>query len=102
MKTVLTNTPLKVARLLKKLDKTLTTEHTAIGFDTEVAGPLLQGRDFVNISYTALLGFSIAFEDETCFYVPIRHKGNNASFLDLHHIMELVAGLRRGGPCVGA
>ena len=34
MKTVLTNTPLKVARLLKKLDKTLTEEATAIGFDT--------------------------------------------------------------------
>ena len=97
MKTVLTNTPLKVARLLKKLDKTLTTEHTAIGFDTEVAGPLLQGRDFVNISYTALLGFSIAFEDETCFYVPIRHKGNNATFLDLHHIMELVQGFAATG-----
>ena len=46
----------------------------------------------MNISYTALLGFSIAFEDEVCFYVPIRHKGNNASFLDLHHIMELVQG----------
>jgi DNA polymerase-1 len=82
LKLVLANTSLKVARLLKKLDG----YEGHIGFDTEVAGPLLRGQDFVNITYSALLGISVAFEDEECFYLPIRHKGNNASFMDLHEL----------------
>ena len=82
IKVTLVNTPLKVDALCRKLDKTT----GYIGFDTEVAGPLLRGRDFVNITYAALLGISLAFEDGKCYYIPFRHKGNNASFMDLHQI----------------
>jgi len=82
IKVTLVNTPLKVETLCRKLDKTT----GYIGFDTEVAGPLLRGRDFVNISYAALLGISLAFEDGKAYYIPFRHKGNNATFLQLHEI----------------
>jgi len=84
VKTTLANTRLKVDKLLKKLDS----YEGHLGFDTEAAGPLLQGRDFINISYSALLGLSVAFEDEECFYLPVRHKGNNASFMDLHEVAK--------------
>ena len=82
IKVVLANTALKVETLLKKLRL----YQGDIGFDTEVAGPQLRGRDFVNITYSCLLGLSLAFEDGKTYYVPIRHKGNNASFMDLHNI----------------
>ena len=82
MKLILANTDLKVNKLIKRLD-----ESTGdIGFDTEVSGPLLRGRDFVNISHSVLLGLSVAFEDEECYYLPMRHKGNNASFMQLHEV----------------
>lgn len=97
MKTVLANTPLKVSRLLKRLDKALLEESGFVGFDTEVEGPLLQGRDFVNRSYSALLGLSVAFEDNTSYYLPIRHRGNNASFMDLHNVCEVLIGLAAAG-----
>lgn len=84
MKAILANTRLKVDKLLKKFEG----YDGYLGFDTEAAGPLLRGRDFINISYSALLGLSVAFEDEECFYVPVRHKGNNASFMDLHRIAK--------------
>lgn len=93
MKLVLANTPLKVGKLLKKFE-----EDTGwVGIDTEVSAPMLQGRDFINITYAALLGVSIAFEDEQCFYLPIRHKGNNASFLDLHHVLTSLQELAKQG-----
>jgi len=86
MKTTLVNTPLKLTGLLKKLDS----YEGHIGFDTEVAGPLLRGQDFVNITYAALLGVSLAFEDEDCFYLPVRHKGSNISFSGLAQVMQQV------------
>ena len=79
---ILANTDLKVNKLLDKLDG----YEGSLGFDTEVAGPLLRGREFVNISYSTLLGLSVAFEDEECFYLPFRHKGNNISFMQLHQV----------------
>ncbi|HUW96994.1 MAG TPA: DNA polymerase [Anaerolineae bacterium] len=82
LKVVLVNTALKVETLCRKMDK----YEGWIGFDTEVTGPLLRGRDFVNISYSSLLGLSLAFEDGKAYYIPFRHKGNNASFMDLHEI----------------
>lgn len=82
IKVTLANTPLRANQLVKKLQAA----QLAVGFDTEVAGPLLRGRDFVNISYAPLLGLSVAFGDEKCFYVPVRHKGNNISFSDLDKI----------------
>lgn len=86
VKLVLASTPLKVAKLIKKLDG----YEGQLGLDTEVSAPQLQGRDFINISFGALLGVSIAFEDEECFYLPLRHKGTNASFLDLHNVLRRV------------
>lgn len=86
MKNTLVNTPLKLEQLLKKLDS----DDGHIGFDTEVAGPLLRGQDFVNITYAALLGVSLAFEDEQCFYLSVRHKGSNISFMGLHQVMQQV------------
>jgi DNA polymerase-1 len=82
IKVVLVNTALKVEALCRKLD----TYVGVVGFDTEVAGPLLRGRDFVNITYSCLLGISLAFTDGKVYYIPFRHKGNNASFMDLHEI----------------
>lgn len=82
IKVVLVNTALKVEALCRKLD----TYVGMVGFDTEVAGPQLRGRDFVNITYSCLLGISLAFGDGKTYYIPFRHKGNNASFMDLHEI----------------
>lgn len=84
IKVTLVNTTAKVDSLVKKMEGYV----GMLGFDTEVAGPLLRGRDFVNITYAALLGISLAFEDGKAYYVPFRHKGNNASFMDLHRICE--------------
>ena len=82
----LVNTPLKVSQLLKKLNG-----YTGwLGFDTEVSGPQLRGRDFVNISHSVLLGLSLAFNDGKCFYVPVRHRGNNVSFKELKAIHEAI------------
>lgn len=97
MKTVLANTPLKVGRLLKRLDKAIADESGFVGFDTEIEAPLLRGRDFVNRSYSALLGLSIAFEDDTAYYLPLRHKGNNASFMDLHNVCTQLEKLAHTG-----
>jgi len=97
MKQILANTDLKVGKLLARLTKAVD-DKEYVGFDTEVSGPLLRGRNFVNISYAALLGISIAFEDEECYYVPVRHKGNNAKFVDLENVCQLLrtlAGERR-------
>ena len=98
MKTILANTPLKVKKLLGRLDRALLEEKGFVGFDTEIEGPLLQGRDFVNRSYSALLGLSVAFQPEgEAFYMPLRHRGNNATFLDLHNVCERLAGLAAAG-----
>lgn len=93
IKVTLANTPLKAETLLKKMKYTT----GQVGFDTEVAGPLLRGQDFVNITHSVLLGLSVAFEDERCYYVPMRHKGNNASFFHFHHIAEALQSLARTG-----
>jgi DNA polymerase I len=82
VKQILANTKLKVDKLLNKLDK----ETGYVGFDTEVSGPLLRDVDFVDITHSCLLGLSIAFEDEECYYLPFRHKGNNISFVQLHQV----------------
>ena len=97
MKTILANTPLKVGKLVRRLDVALLNENGLVGFDTEVAAPLLQGRDFINISYGALLGLSVAFDDGTSYYLPLRHKGNNASFMDLHTVCTQLQGLAAAG-----
>ena len=86
MKTILANTDLKLGKLKTRLEQ----ETGWIGFDTEVTGPLLRGRDFVNITHSTLLGFSVAFPDQECYYVPLRHKGSNASFMAMHDILSLV------------
>lgn len=86
LKVTLVNTQLKVDTMCRKLDK----YEGYLGFDTEVAGPLLRGRDFVNISYAALLGLSLAFEDGKCYYVPVRHKGNNITFADLDEVCKRI------------
>jgi DNA polymerase-1 len=76
-KKTLVNTPLKEAKFLAYLEQA----DGDVGFDTEVAAPLLRDRkSFINISYSALLGFSIAFEDKQTFYLPVRHKGSNCSY----------------------
>lgn len=84
LKVTLVNTPLKAEALCRRLDR----YEGYIGFDTEAVGPLLRGRDFINISHAALLGLSLAFEGGKCYYVPVRHKGNNVSFSALHEICE--------------
>ena len=83
MKQHLASTDQKVAKLLTKLESNT----GYVGFDTEIAGPLLRGQDFTNTSYAALLGVSLAFEDRECYYLPIRHKGPNATFMHLHQVM---------------
>jgi len=93
IKVTLVNTPAKVETLCRKLDN----YEDWLGFDTEVAGPLLRGRDFVNITYAALLGISLAFKDGKTYYVPFRHKGNNASFMDLHEICTRLQGHAKKG-----
>lgn len=94
MKLVLAATDLKIKRLIARLDKAILGAEQ-VGFDTEVHGPLLKGRDFVNITYAPLLGLSLAFEDELCFYMPFRHKGTNASFMDLHKVAMRLTTLSR-------
>jgi DNA polymerase-1 len=89
LKVVLVNTALKAATLCRKLD----TSTGDVGFDTEVAGPQLRGRDFVNITYSCLLGFSLGFDDGKTYYIPVRHKGNNLSFMDVHTIVARIQGL---------
>jgi DNA polymerase-1 len=84
VKVTLVNTPLKADTLLRKLVK----NEGSIGFDTEVVGPNLRGQDFVNITHASLLGFSVAFEDKKCYYIPVRHKGNNASFAAVASILK--------------
>ena len=84
MGVVLVNTPLKEENLLKRLRS----HEGNIGFDTEVVGPQLRGRDFVNITYSSLLGFSVALEGGKTYSVPVRHKGNNVSFLGMHKILK--------------
>jgi DNA polymerase-1 len=93
MKLVLASTPPKVSRLIKKLDG----YEGMLGLDTEVSAPQLQGRDFINITYSALLGVSIALEDEECYYLPIRHRGSNATFLDLHNVLTRVQAMASKG-----
>jgi DNA polymerase-1 len=93
---VLAHTPLKVTKLLRRLDAALG-EDGDVGFDTEAVGPLLQGQDFINISYSALLGLSVAFEDGSAYYLPLRHKGTNASFHDLHKVCERLRALALAG-----
>jgi DNA polymerase-1 len=82
IKVTLVNTPLKVDALCRKLDK----YKGFIGFDTEVVGPLLKGRDFVNITRSCLLGLSLSFEDGKNYYVPFRHKGNCVTHAELAQI----------------
>jgi DNA polymerase-1 len=84
MKLVLANTKIKIDKLLNRLDSW----EDSIGFDTEVVAPLLRGRDFIDITRSSLLGLSIAFEDEEAYYMPIRHKGSNASFMQLHSVCQ--------------
>jgi len=84
MKLILANTQNKIDKLRKRLDES----EGFIGFDTEVVAPLLRGRDFIDITRSSLLGLSIAFEDEEAYYVPVRHKGSNASFMHLHSICQ--------------
>lgn len=86
MKNILANTPVKIEKLLADLEMST----GFIGFDTEVVGPQLRGRDFVNITHSSLLGFSVAFGSDTdnAYYVPVRHKGRNATFLQIHHVFE--------------
>lgn len=86
MKLILANTDLKISKLIGRLEN----ESGFIGFDTEVSAPLLRGRDFIDISRAALLGISVAFEDEECYYMPFRHRGNNASFMQLHQVSTLL------------
>lgn len=83
MKDILANTEAK----LTKLSEALAFNTGFIGFDTEVVGPQLRGREFVNISHSTVLGFSVAFENGDAYYVPIRHKGNNASFTWIARIL---------------
>ena len=59
IKVVLVNTAAKVDTLVKKLQGYV----GCMGFDTEVAGPQLRGRDFVNITHSCLLGISLAFDE---------------------------------------
>ena len=80
MKLRLVNTPLSEGKFLEHL-KDVWKGEGQVGFDTESVAPLLRGRrnQFINVTHSALLGLSIAFEDETCYYLPVRHKGNNTS-----------------------
>ena len=89
MKNHLAHTPLKGQKLLEKLEG----YEGAVGFDVEFVGPLLRGQNFTNISYAALLGFSLAFEDGEAWYVPFRHKGTNASFETGAKIIERLSEL---------
>jgi DNA polymerase I-like protein with 3'-5' exonuclease and polymerase domains len=86
LKVKLVNTALRFDMLMRAFKN-----HTGyIGFDTEVVGPALRDRssDFVNISKASLLGLSIAFDERRVFYVPVRHRGNNCTFMQLHQICE--------------
>lgn len=47
---------------------------TAVGFDTESAGPLaIYGKKMLNLHRSTMVGFSLAFPDGACFYVPTGH-----------------------------
>jgi DNA polymerase-1 len=81
IKVVLANTSLKIEAVLKLL-----ATDQRVGFDTEAAGPLLRGRDFINVSYAAPLGVSLSFEGGKNYYIPVRHVGNNASLSDLDRV----------------
>jgi DNA polymerase-1 len=89
----LSNTDLQCERLLSELD-----EADTIGFDTESAGPLLrnrkwkEGRTFLNIYKSTMVGFSVAFENQNAYYVPIAHNKKNAPYDYIDEILRRVVG----------
>lgn len=81
MKNVLVTTPDKWERLQADLH-----EHDTCGFDVEAVGPARRysqanSKPFLNVKMSYLQGMSIAFANERCYYLPLRHKGPNAHWL---------------------
>lgn len=65
----LVDTPDKFHKLLQRCQHA-----TEVGFDTESAGPLLYNdSSMINIYRSTIVGFSVAFEDGYCAYVPTGH-----------------------------
>lgn len=96
MRRKLVNTPKSEIEFLKYLSGASDGQY--VGFDTEVSAPLLRDRkSFINASYMSLLGISLAFEDEQCFYLPVRHKGNNVSFSTLRKAFRFLQATAKDG-----
>lgn len=113
MKTYLANTPATCQRLVDRLASA-----DVISFDTESAGPLLRnrkwknGKTFINVHRSTMIGFSIAFPppsidevpaswrkkdgtlragkvlEPTAYYVPICHNKRNADYADVERILR--------------
>lgn len=80
MKNVLVTTPDKWERLQKDLSR-----FDVCGFDVEAVGPArrysqAKGNPFLNVKMSYLQGMSVAFENEACYYLPLRHKGPNGKW----------------------
>jgi len=80
MKQYVVTTPARWEKLLQQLH-----EADVVGLDTEAVGPArrysaARSKPFLNMGYAAIQGISIAFENENCYYLPLRHKGPNAKW----------------------
>lgn len=67
----------------------------SIGLDTEAVGPARRyskanPKPFLNMGYAAIQGISLAFENEHCYYLPLRHRGPNADWAWAEEVLGLL------------
>ena len=91
MKQRLVTTDARFDMLRRHLDKA-----HEVGLDTEAVGPARrysQARTdpFLNMGYAAIQGISLGFDDETCYYLPLRHRGPNAKWQWAEVVLEHLA-----------
>lgn len=78
----------QVAKLLEKIQNAET-----FGFDTESSGPsiLEKGKPKgLNVYLSTMTGFSLAFNDQTAYYVPVRHHDANVAVQEAVKLLHAV------------
>jgi len=92
MKQRLVTTDARFAMLQRDIEK-----HEVCGLDTEAVGPArrysqARSNPFLNLGYTAIQGISLAFPNENCYYLPLRHRGPNAKWTWAEQALDMMRG----------
>ena len=91
MKSILVTTKTKWSKLEKELG-----ENTKCGFDTEVVGPArrystAKDKPFVNVPLSSLQGISVAFGSNNSYYLPVRHRKQNAEWGWIYDTIDAIS-----------